>query len=73
LPALGRNPINPEDAVSDGEATHTSDCVRYGCTARPLTVDLREPSLDFKPEPTLTPDAIIKRLTRGRNPGSRYR
>lgn len=36
LPAIMRDEKHREDAVSDGEATHSPDCIRLACTARPI-------------------------------------
>lgn len=61
LPALGRSDTNPEDAASDGEATHSCDCARYAATTRPLVTErkiLQPPSF----ERTITPQAILSHL-----------
>ena len=62
LPAIGRNPTNPEDAESDGEATHAADCVRYACTTRPIIKD-QKPALPPPPKDgSICPAEILTKL-----------
>ena len=68
LPAIERDDSNPETYVDSGEATHTVDCVKLACNARPLTVDAPVPTnLVFENEAkNLTPQEILKRFASGR-------
>lgn len=74
LPALERKQDNREDAVDEGEATHLCDCVRYACTSRPLTKDIKKEAStapDFNVK--ITPSAILKQLKRQSRPSSSQR
>lgn len=50
LPALPRHPRKEEDAAEDGEATHSSDGVRYACATKPIVEDAPKTaeSVDFR-------------------------
>jgi len=65
LPAIPRSDKNPEDAVDSGETTHSPDCIRLACTARPLTKDAPQEKphtfVHNKGE-TLTPQGILEWL-----------
>ena len=63
LPALGRSKNNPEDAEEDGEATHTSDCVRLACTTRPFIKDAEPKPKNEKPGRwSQSPQDILKKM-----------
>jgi hypothetical protein len=65
IPALPRSRTNPEDAASDGEATHMCDVIRLACTARPLVVDAKVAVTEASGPVTMTPRRILKLLKGG--------
>ena len=69
IPTIERDTSNPEDCVSDGEATHSVDCWRYAQTSKPLTISKPAESTplqnsDF--DRRITPKEILKQLKRQR-------
>lgn len=47
LPALETDPANNEDAVTDGEATHSCDALRLGVAAKPFVREKKKLALDI--------------------------
>lgn len=61
IPSLPRDAHNIELPAEHGEPTHICDCVRYACTARPLTI--KKPSdKDIAKRSRFTPAGIKSKL-----------
>lgn len=63
LPAVPTDPNKREAYAEDGEATHASDCVRYGCATRPIVqikTAMSEPDFSRK----ITPKVILTELNK---------
>jgi len=71
LPAVQRDPSKVEAYVPDGEATHTSDCVRYACAARPLIKDAPKPRERKEPNTGPSVKELVRTLGR-KTHGRRY-
>ena len=67
LPAVQQDPNKREAYVTDGEATHTVDCVRYACATRPIIVDKKILSPQIDSRRTLTPKSILSTLKKAEN------
>jgi hypothetical protein len=74
MPALQRSKNDPDDAVSDGEATHSTDALRVGCQLTPLIKDAPvQPIARPRDLSTLTPVTILKQLKQARQANGRLR
>lgn len=71
LPAIGRKPNDPEDAVEDGEETHSPDAIRLGCTARPFVKKKMIRSKTLSKSNTITPELALKQIQKKKKRGSR--
>lgn len=60
IPALPYHDTNEEDAADSGEATHSCDCVRLACTARPLVKSEPKNTEKSAPPGTVAVAPIIK-------------
>jgi hypothetical protein len=71
LPAVQQDPTKREAYVQDGDATHSSDCVRYACAARPLILSKPDNSQPVFRNGTLTPKEILNQLRKQQTHGRR--
>ncbi len=73
LPALQRHPRKMEDAVEDGEATHTCDTLRLICMTHQVALPKKPQEVKPLPHPSLrkspTPQEILKNLKKARKRG----
>lgn len=64
LPALQRHPTKIDDAVEDGEATHATDCLRYGCAVHQVSLPKAPGVIQELPNPqyrkSMSPSEILK-------------
>ena len=73
LPALQRHKTKAEDAEESGEATHSSDCIRYACATNPKIQDKEEETVtEFKKPELPTMESIVKKIERRNTQRRRY-
>lgn len=76
LPALETDPNNPEDAVSDGEATHSCDALRLGVAAKPFIRQAPKDTIATAERERIkymTVSGILEQLSAGEKRGYRGR
>lgn len=61
IPALTYSDTNEEDATEHGEATHSCDCVRLACTARPIVLE-EVKKQDNAPRNSISTQSVLKTL-----------